>query len=293
MPTLSITNDKIFHLRDGRALSYTQYGDPVGKPVFFFHGLPGSRRQRHPDDSIATGLGVRLITIDRPGFGLSDFLRNRTLLDWPDDVAQLADALKIDRFAAIGLSGGGPYLLACARKLPERLTTATVVSGMGPLDEADALDGMLRSMRLGIGLARRAPAWLVRLAFEPTARLVRLNPSAAKKLVPISAPKADREMFARSDIREVDRQDLIEAYRRGGRAIYGEVMTLINPWGFRLQDIHKKIYLWHGQEDTTVPFNLARYVAHSLPSCEPRFYPGEGHTLLYNYWREILTVAIS
>jgi pimeloyl-ACP methyl ester carboxylesterase len=294
MPTSTSTNttDKVFRLRDGRALGYTEYGDPGGTPVFFFHGSPGSRLQRHPDASIASELGVRIITIDRPGYGLSDFQPERTLLHWPADVAQLADALHLERFAAIGLSGGGPYLLACAYTMPERLTAAIVVSGMGPLDEADALEGVMPSMRLGLGIVRRAP-WLARLALEPAARILRLNPIAVKKLLPVSMPKADKEAFARPDIQAIDQQDLMEAYRNGGQALHWEVLTLTRPWGFRLEDIHTKIHLWHGEQDTTVPAKLARYVARTLPDCEPRFYPGEGHTLIYHYWREILAVAVS
>ena len=117
----SNTTDKVLSLRDGRVLCYAEYGDPSGKPFFFFHGLPGSRRQRHPDNSIASEIGARIIAIDRPGYGLSDFQPGRKLLDWPGDVAQLADCLKIEQFSAIGVSGGGPYLLACAYKMPERM----------------------------------------------------------------------------------------------------------------------------------------------------------------------------
>lgn len=293
MLTQANITDKVFRLRDGRVLGYAEYGDPAGTPVFFFHGSPGSRRQRHPDDAIAIELGVRLITVDRPGYGLSDFQHGRTFLDWPGDVAQLADTLHIEHFAAIGLSGGGPYLLACAYTMPERLTSASVVSGMGPLDEPAALEGMMPSLHLGLSLARRVPWWLVRLAFEPSVRMIRLNPVVAKKLLPISVPTIDREVFARPDIQAMDRQDLIEAYRNGGQALAWEVVTLTRPWGFRLEAIRKKIHLWHGEEDTTVPANLARYVARTLPDGEPHFYPGEGHTLVYNYWREILAVAVS
>jgi pimeloyl-ACP methyl ester carboxylesterase len=292
MLTTSNITDNVFQLRDGRVLGYAEYGDPGGKPAFFFHGLPGSRRQRHPDDSIAIELGARIITLDRPGYGLSDFQPGRTLLDWPDDVAQLADALQIAQFAAIGLSGGGPYLLSCAYKMPERLTSATVISGMGPVDNPEAMKGMMGSMRLGLGLARSVPWELARLALEPTARMVRRNPTAAKKLVPLTAPKADKEAFARPDIQAIDYEDLVEAYRNGAQAAYWEVVMLATPWGFRLEDIDKKIYLWHGEEDTTVPIHMGRYVARTVPDCEARFYPGQGHTLIYHYWREILTVAV-
>jgi pimeloyl-ACP methyl ester carboxylesterase len=287
------TSDKVISLRDGRTLGYAEYGDPTGKPVFFFHGLPGSRLQRHPDDSIANELGARIITIDRPGYGLSDFQQGRKLLDWPDDVAQLANLLKIDQFASIGLSGGGPYLLACAYKMPERITSATVISGMGPIDDPDAIKGMLPSMRLGLGIAPKVPWGFVRLALNPIAKLVSRNPLGAKKLLPSSAPEADKKAFARPDIQEVDRQDLGEAYRNGAQGAFWEVVLLANPWGFRLEDIHKKIYLWHGEEDTTVPQHMGRYVAHSLSDCKSTFYPGEGHTLIYNYWREILAVAVA
>jgi pimeloyl-ACP methyl ester carboxylesterase len=237
-------------------------------------------------------LGARIITIDRPGFGLSDFQPGRTLLDWPADVAQLADALNVDQFAAIGLSGGGPYLLACAYKMPERLTSASVISGMGPVDRPGAMEDMQLAMRLEIGVARRVPWWLLRLALEPAAWIVRQNP-AVKKLLSVSAPKTDRETFARLEIQAIDRQDLVEAYRKGVHAVTWELVTLATPWGFRLEDINKKIHLWHGEEDTTVPPSMARYLARTLSDCEPRFYPGEGHTLIYNYWREILAVAVS
>ncbi|HWZ17533.1 MAG TPA: alpha/beta hydrolase [Ktedonobacteraceae bacterium] len=287
------TTDKVISLRDGRILGYTEYGDPDGKPVFFFHGLPGSRRQRHPDNSIAIKLGARIIAIDRPGYGLSDFQQGRTLLDWPDDVAQLTDALKIDQFAAIGVSGGGPYLLACAYKMPERITSATTISGMGPTDDPDAIDGMLPSMRLGLGIAPRVPWGFVRLALDPIARMVSRNPLGAKKLMPSSAPAADKKAFARPDIQEIDRQDLSEAYRNGAQGAFWEVVLLASPWGFRLEDIHIKVFLWHGEEDTTVPQQMGRYVARTLSNCNAKFYPGEGHTLIYNYWREILTEAVA
>src|SRR5215467_7104128 len=178
-----IITDNIISLRDGRTLGYAEYGDSNGKPVFFFHGLPGSRLQRHPDESIATGLGARIITIDRPGYGLSDFQQARILLDWPDDVTQLANSLQLDQFAAIGLSGGGPYLLSCAYKMPERITTATIISGMGPIDNADALKSMLPSMRLGLGIAPKVPWGFVRLALDPIAKLISRNPSGAKKML--------------------------------------------------------------------------------------------------------------
>src|SRR5438309_1811387 len=107
-------------LRDGRTLAYAEYGDPAGTPVIFFHGTPGSRLMAAPawkDES----LGLRIIAPDRPGFGLSTYRPNRTILNWASDVAELADALKLDKFIVAGVSGGGPHSLACAHELPDRV----------------------------------------------------------------------------------------------------------------------------------------------------------------------------
>ena len=287
------TTSKIIHLRDGRALGYAEYGDPAGKPVFFFHGLPGSRLQRYPDDSIATGLHARIITIDRPGLGLSDFQPGRKLLDWPADVAQLADTLKIDKFAAMGLSGGGPYLLACAYKIPERLTSATVISGLAPLDRPGSTRGMSWPGRIAFSIARKAPGWLIQLAFRPMAWKIQQSPARTSKILPISAPEADRAVFTRPDVQAMDQEDLVEAYRNGVRGISWEVVVATRPWGFRLADVNTKIYLWQGEEDTTVPLYMGKYMARTLPNCEAKFYPGEGHTLMFNYWREILAKALA
>lgn len=288
-PTLS--KDQMLSLRDGRVLGYTQTGHPLGKPVFFFHGSPGSRLQRHPDETIAHEMGIRLIGIDRPGYGLSDFQPHRTLLDWPADVAQLADALHLDRFAAIGLSGGAPYLLACAHQLPHRLTSAIIISGMGPLSEPVVLEGMMPAVRVGLTLVQRLPWWLLSLLLESSVNLIRLNPVAAKKVLPASFPPADQAIFAWPDLQALDRQDLGQAYRQGGRAFGWDLVLLTRPWGFRLQDIALPIHLWHGEEDTTIPVAMGRYLARTLPACSPHFCAGSGHTLFYSHWREILSAA--
>jgi pimeloyl-ACP methyl ester carboxylesterase len=281
------------HLRDGRTLGYAEYGDPAGIPVFFFHGTPGSRLQHCPDDSITASACVRLISIDRPGYGLSTFQPNRRLLDWPDDVAQLADALHIERFAVIGLSGGGPHALACAYKMPERLTNVVIVSGIGPLDALRSYQGMPRSTRLTFTVARHVPWQVLRLIHVSPAWQVHHSPQQAKKHLPRSAPPADKAVFARPDMLTMDQKDLIEAYRSGVDGVSWDSLLLLRPWGFCPEDIRKKIYLWHGEEDTIVPVAMARYMTQALPVCQATFIPDEGHTLLFNYWREILALAIS
>src|SRR4051794_12026277 len=121
-------------LSDGRLLEFGLTGPRDGRPVIVFHGWAETHHMRHPDDSAASRLGVLIVTVSRPGLGRSDPDPGRTLLDWPSDVAELADHLDLGPFAIVGRSAGGAFAAACAYSLAERLTTATIVSGIGPLD---------------------------------------------------------------------------------------------------------------------------------------------------------------
>ena len=130
--------DGTIRLADGRVLGYREYGDLEGQPLLFFHGMPGSRVEARMGDSAARALGIRIIAPDRPGYGLSDFKRNRTSLDWPSDIVELSEAMGLDRFGVVGVSGGGAYVAACARQIPDRLNAAGIISGIGSFDQRDA-----------------------------------------------------------------------------------------------------------------------------------------------------------
>ncbi len=129
----AVTHD-FFHaaLDDGRALAYCEFGDPDGLPMFYFHGFPGSRLEGAVAANSARRAGVRLIAVDRRGFGNSDPLPRRRLLDWPADIVQLAQRLELDRFGVVTASGGAPYAAACARAIPERLTVVGNCCGTCP-----------------------------------------------------------------------------------------------------------------------------------------------------------------
>jgi pimeloyl-ACP methyl ester carboxylesterase len=145
---------------DGRKLAYMEGGDPNGAPVFYFHGLPGSRSDfdRPLGHEALAGSGVRVIGVDRPGFGASDFQPGRRYDDWPADVATVADALGVARFGVLGYSAGGPYVVACARALADRLTFAGIVSGVGPAETPRFRHRMAKTEAIMTRLARVAPA---------------------------------------------------------------------------------------------------------------------------------------
>jgi pimeloyl-ACP methyl ester carboxylesterase len=276
------TADSTITLRDGRKLGYAEFGDPNGKPLLFWSG--GSRIGRHPDDSIAESLGVRLITVDRPGFGLSDFQPGRILLDWPDDIAQLADSLGLERFVVAGMSQGGPSAAVCAYKIPQRLTRVGLISSLGPFYAPGAMDGMERAYKLFPLLAQKAP-FLLKLMNGMMAR----NAERWSKQIYTRMPDVDKRVAdANPAVFANQLEDLRELYRNGADGVTRDIVIATGQWGFRPEDIKAEVYLWHGEADQNVPPSMAHYLASAIPNCHATFYPGEGHTMFVNHWREIL-----
>ncbi|MCP3099713.1 alpha/beta hydrolase [Myxococcus sp. K15C18031901] len=274
-------------LRDGRRLAYVEAGDLDGLPVFFIHGNPGSRYMRHPDDRIAHALGVRLIIPDRPGYGLSDYQPGRTLLDFPGDLEQLADALKVGRFALFGVSAGGPYVAASAWRLGERITRVAIVSGASPLKRPGAMEGVNREYRNAYSLAAW-PEWLLHPLMAMHDRQVRANPERALAgLISHSSP-ADREVLADPLIAAQVHGWRREATRRGVAGMRREAHILASPWEVPLEEIRQEVDLWYWEGDSIVPPQMGRYLAARIPRTVPHFLPGGGHFSLYPHWRDIL-----
>jgi pimeloyl-ACP methyl ester carboxylesterase len=274
-------------LRDSRRLAYAEYGAPRGKPVFFFHGIPGSRLYRPPDE-ITAKMGVRLICVDRPGYGLSDFQPGRRILDWPNDILELAGALGLERFAVAAHSAGAPYAYACAATFPDRVTVAGILSGAAPADSPRALRGMRGLNRAGYVFGRWIPWPLWRLAIWAFFHTGRDDPASVFERGKKSRPPSDQNLWYRSEVREVCLASGAEGFRNGTLGHAWETRLLLRPWGFRLEDIQVPVYLWHGTEDHETPISMARESARRLPDCRATICEGEGHSLLFAHWEEIL-----
>jgi pimeloyl-ACP methyl ester carboxylesterase len=261
------TNQQI-RLKDGRILGYAEYGAPDGKPVFYFHGHPGSRLDWLPfdDDDIAAELKARIIAVDRPGTGLSDFKRGREILDWPDDVIEMADALKVDRFAALGISGGGPYAAACAFKIPKRLTATAIVSGMGPAEAPGMKDG------IGWKFAAGRSSVMRRLMLMLMSYGLRKKPDKFISSMKETLKGPDGVMILdKPELLKGTMDNFSEAFRSGIAGVHHEAGLYRRPWGFRLQDITAEVHLWHGEQDDNVPVSVGRYVADAIPNCRAKF----------------------
>ena len=278
--------DARLRLHDGRWLGYRESGDADGRPVLFFHGL-GTTRVVCPPEEAAQRLGVRLIALDRPGIGLSTPRPGRRLLDWPDDVRQAADQLGLSRFSVVGWSGGGPFALACARRLGDRIDAMSIVSGAAPLAGSERKDYLRRFDRNAVIAAGRAP-WVIRLALWHWGRAQRRDAERFFEQSLTAMCAADQEVLSEPALRSRMIANSVELYRQGGRGMYDEALILARPWGFDPSEIRVRVDLWHGALDTTVPVAMSRHLAQKIPGARLRLFADEGHHLLYRLWPDIL-----
>jgi pimeloyl-ACP methyl ester carboxylesterase len=281
--------DQQITLQNGRLLGYAEYGSSQGKPVFYFHGFPSSRLDwliTDPDNS-AAGFNVRVIAPDRPGYGLSDFKRDRKILDWSEDVIALADALHIDNFAVLGISGGGPYAASCAFGIRDRLLRAGIVCGMGPAGAPGMKDGVSWAIPGKPSIMRSAILMLTSMGLgrDPDQFL-----SKSKETM----SGLDGLLLEQPELATLFIDGMREAFRQGTRGANYEAGLYTRPWGFNLQDITAELYLWHGEQDLNVPLSVGRYVAEAIPNCRATILEDEGHlTLAYNHSQEILSNLIA
>ncbi len=277
-------------LRDGRRLAYTQLGDPAGVPIIHHHGMPGSRLEHEADPEFYRSLGVHVITPDRPGYGLSDPQRDRHLVDWPSDVAQLADSLGIRRFAVTSLSGGGIYALACAAAMPDRVTEAVLTGCPGPMQRPGSKRGMRSMTRGGIWLATNVP-WVFEAGSTLLAGLVERFPRFFLDQANRDKPPSDRRWLQMPAVSSGLVDDLREALRPGAWGYVQDVLILSRPWGFALDEICVPVQLWHGDQDTVVPLHHGAYLASAIPGATLHLCVGEAHMLLWSHLAEILVAA--
>ncbi|MYC01890.1 MAG: alpha/beta hydrolase [Chloroflexi bacterium] len=265
----------VVRLADGRTLSWTEYGDPNGEPLFFHHGIPSSRVAAAVMDLGAARAGVRLIAPERPGFGYSDPLPNRTILDWPADLRQLADYLEFEKFSVAGISAGLPYTLACALHMPDRLNRVALISGLGAIDSGDVLEGMSYEWRLIYTLflksQRLASLWMRGYGRSVQKRPERVVAEQIKRMPPVDGAVLGSEPTLTNRI-----TDLREAFRQGPAAAGDEARHHLEPWGFELRDVQFPVMLWHAMLDESHPIQMGRRIAAELPDCRPIYVDGVG-----------------
>jgi pimeloyl-ACP methyl ester carboxylesterase len=284
-------SENLLRLPDGRNLGYAEFGSAGGRPVIYMHGLPASRLEARIAEGAARRLDIRLISPDRPGIGYSDFQPGRTLADWPEDVLQLADALDLERFSVLGVSGGGPYAIACACRIPQRIRAVGLVGALGPVSLPELGGAMKLPARFSFQLARQYPSLADLLYARLAGRILWRWPLLALLLLRASQP--DQPVLGNPAVADILRLSIGEAFRQGGRGAVQELTLLGGNWDVDPGRITCPVFLWHGEEDRTVPVAMGRYLAAMIPRCRARFLPAEGHfSLPIGHMEEILSTIV-
>ena len=262
-----------FELADGRRLSYDDVGARTGHPVVFLHGCPGSRLSRHPDDAIAAAAGVRVIAVDRPGYGHSDGDPASDEVSQAADVVALADHLGLDRFAVLGWSSGGPTALALAARHRDRVAAVAIAAGQPSL-AADP--------------GRHTPAEFASIAAEFIAQpgmSVELAMDAAiegwddASLADLAAVDGAHEQAARS---------LAAAVEHGLAGVEADLRAMATPWRFDLEAVAVPVTLWYGTNDNVYPPDIGRAIADRVPGARLEIVEGATHLVLLTHWSTLL-----
>nr|WP_197519190.1 alpha/beta hydrolase [Mycobacterium gordonae] len=278
--------DGAVRTKAGDRLAYAQTGRLDGAPLFYFHGVPGSRLDLcQPLYRAALDeAGVRLVGIDRPGYGGSTHRGGRRYGDWPADVLAVADELGIDRFGILAYSTGGPYAVACALAFPDRLSFVGIVSGIGPAETPLRSEGMARSIVTAIGLSNRLPSaarWMVKHT-----SVERFSRQFDRDLCPV-----DRALFRDPDVRQSVVDAFTEATRGGSHGWVEDFRLMGTPSGLDYAAVRCPIRLWHGEADATVPIHHGKHVAGLLPGAKLDVLPGVGHLHTLDRWTAFFGTA--
>ena len=278
---------------DDRQIGFAEFGDPQDRAVFWLHGTPGARRQIPMEARVyAEQRQIRLIGVDRPGIGSSTPYQYDTIFAFAEDLRTIADTLGIDRFEVIGLSGGGPYTLACAAALPDRVVAAGVLGGVAPVRGVDAIGGGISTLISVAAPVVQIAGAPLRLAASTLIRLIRPVAEPALYAYAAISPEADRQLLVRPEFRAMFLDDLLNGSRKQLAAPFADVVVFARDWGFRLDEVKVPVRWWHGDRDHIVPFEHGQHVVSRLPDAQLTHLPGESHLAGLGRAEEILDTML-
>jgi pimeloyl-ACP methyl ester carboxylesterase len=279
--------DRLVDLPDGTAVGLYDYGDPAGAPVFAFHGVPSCGAGFDWAHEPARARGLHLLAPDRPGVGRSSGPALGQVGDYPDRIALLADTLGIDHFAVLGYSGGGPYAVACAVGLGERVTATAVAAGMGQMGVWAEADDFAKTDRRMLGLALKHPG-VARLVLGLSAWMAKTSPSSALKSFAKELSESDRAVLAAQEASPAEVMALFTgAFQNGAQGVVDDYRAVARPWGVILE-ARSPVTIWQGDADTMVPLRHAEALTEALPRSTLTVWPGEGHLGPVTHIEEIL-----
>jgi len=259
-------------MSDGRRLSFDVSGRDDAPAVLYFHGAGDSRLARPPGDELVREAGVRLVSVDRPGYGGSDPAAGQTLLSWAGDAAALADTLAIDKFAVLGWSAGGAYALACAAAMPNRVSSCAIYGSVVPTSMPgydEGLDEMGRRIKAG---AQDRPDEL-----REVLRVFASDP-VEFALGIIRGEQGGDDVLADDGILAQMTANAREAFAQGADAMTDDYLLLYASWPFTLDAVRCPVTVASGELDRFSPPAWGRWLADQLPAGRFMLFPGRNHS---------------
>lgn len=280
--------NKHFILEDGRGLAYAEYGPEGGFPILYCHGSQSSRFEMHYDWSFAEKHHLRIINIDRPGHGESDYNKKGTIESFAADVNQLIHSLAIKEYAVLGMSAGAPFAMGIAKYLDHKPESLGIVSGFAPF-ETENQEALGKEVRLLLNIAKRYPFVLNFMLKIQHWQLKRNTPKALRNFLKIMS-SSDQKVLESEAVMEVIENMFKEAFKHGSRGVAHEISKiLVQDWGFDLGDIEVPTFIWHGAEDNNVPLTWAKSTYAKIENSHLKVFHNEGHLIIFKNAEEIFT----
>jgi pimeloyl-ACP methyl ester carboxylesterase len=262
----------------GRTLAYAEWGDPAGKPVLLLHRSPGSRLFDPGPDATS---GVRLITVDRPGYGGTDPVAEPSYSVVAGDLSALAEALDLKEVALMGWSGGGQFALASLPALADRVASLTLIVTPAPDEAIPWYPEESRPMLPALRADPVAALPMVAGGFEAM--------MADPDMLGATDPSpADADTRALPGVLEAHTAMMREAGRQGAAGTAFDVVAGGRGDPLPLDAVNVPTRLWYGAGDEYIPPEHGRWYAERIAGSRLEEVEGAGHLLPVLRWREIL-----
>lgn len=281
--------DLVVRLQDGRPVGYCEYGAEGGLPVIALHGTPGSRRKYGLADAEARRIGLRIISVDRWGYGLTAWPKGRfELRDYASDIEEFADALGLQKFGVVGISGGGPFAAVIAALLPERVSALALVAPVSPLSEPHERVGVSPFHRFAFRVLPRLPG-AVPFVFSYFRLALFVAPPVAIRTMASRAGRTDRKVLLRKETS----RDLVTTFRAGlAKGVKGAAIDMrcfSRGWNIDLSAIACPARMWIGDKDRNVPVSAAKRLASSVAQMDVIEDADAGHFWVIEHHPEVLS----
>lgn len=262
-----------------RRIGFSEFGSHRGRTILWLHGTPGARRQIPTEArEYADARGLRLIGLDRPGVGSSTAHRYSHIADFAEDVSTVTETLGIDEFAVIGVSGGAPYALGLAARLPGRVKVVGIVGGVAPVSGPDAAPpgGAVSLLKPVVPMLDHAGAPIGKLV-SSVLSVARPIADPAISAYGLLSPGPDRQLLQRPEFRAMFLDDLLHGGSRRMEAPFADLILFVRDWGFRIADVKTPVRWWHGDADNIIPFEHGRHTVDLLPDAALYTLSGQSH----------------